>query len=173
MTTPLLPAAAGKTERRIDAVAAARNAAVPVDLPAAGWDADRVPAGWLPVLAWALSVELWDAAWTDAQKRAVVRTAAEQHQVKGTPAGFKAVLDRIGAVYDYAEPEATPRTVVVTIHNSATLLLDDLAAVRAQLDRAKRASVSYDIVAHNGLRGAVELAAGFDAAVVAPLLTVR
>ena len=182
MTDRLLPAAAGEVERRLDDVAAVRNAAVPADLPAGVWDAARVPAEWLPVLAWALSVELWDPDWTDRQKRASIATAASQHAVKGTPAGFRRVLDRLGAVYDYAENVAVaeggalvpaPFSVVITIHNSASLLLDDQAAVRAQLDQARRASVRYDIRVHEGLRGAIGLAAGFDAAVVAPLLTLR
>lgn len=167
----LLPSAAGDAERRLCSAAEARLAAIPADLARDCWRPAAAPHDWLSVLAWALSAELWDADWTDQQKRAALAASAELHSEKGTPAAFKRVLDQIGAVYDYAEP--APFTVRVTIHNSASLLLADLAAVRAQLDAAKRAAVHYTISASEGMRGGVDLAAGVDAVVVAPMFTLR
>lgn len=168
----LLPAAAGDAERRLWDAAEARLAAIPADLPRDCWRAAAAPHDWLSVLAWALSVELWDAGWTDVQKRAALGASAALHAEKGTPAAFKRVLDEIGAVYDYEEPESAPATARVTIHNSASLLVE-LLAVRAQLDAAKRASVHYTIAASEGMRGDIDLAAGADAVIVAPLFTAR
>lgn len=169
----LLPSAAGDAERRLYSAAEARLSAIPADLARDCWRAAAAPHDWLTVLAWALSAELWDADWTDHQKRAALAASAALHAEKGTPAACRRVLDQIGAVYDYTEPVDTPYTATVTIHNSASLLLADLAAVRAQLDAAKRASVHYTLAASEGMHGAVDLAAGVDAVVVAPMFTLR
>lgn len=48
------------------------------------WDADRCPASLLPWLAWALSVDGWELADTDADRRALIRHSIELHRHKGT-----------------------------------------------------------------------------------------
>ena len=65
-------------------------------------------------------------------------------------AGLRRVLEAIGAVYDYAEPADAPFTATITIHNTAALWLDDLADVRVQLERVKRASVHLTLQASAG-----------------------
>ncbi len=170
--TTLAPPGASETERRLDAAAAARLAAVPAQLPQTAWEVDQIPATWLPILAWALSVDLWDPAWRDDQKRTVIRETVELHREKGTVAGLRRVLDAIGAVYDYAEPADAPFTATITIHNTAALLLDDFADVRVQLERVKRASVHLTLQVSAGFCVPVWGAAGLRAVVVAPTLRV-
>ena len=82
------------------------------------------------------------------------------------------MLDAIGAIYDYVEPPAAPFTATITIHNTATLLLDDLAKVRAQLERVKRASVHLTLQVNEGFVVPVAVAGGLTAVVVAPVLRV-
>jgi phage tail P2-like protein len=60
------------------------------------WDADACPAAWLPWLAWALSVEEWESATTEAQQRALVRQSVPRHRRKGVPASLVDTLASLG-----------------------------------------------------------------------------
>ena len=165
----LAPDTATPTERRIDDGAEARLGGVPARLPGSAWCVEDLPESWLPVLAWALSVELWNPAWSAGERRAAIRAAVAQHREKGTPAGVKRALDLVGAVYDYEEPSAFNFRIV--IHNLSGLGLDGLAAVRSQLDRVKRASVHYTLAAP--VAGLPRLNAAFAAGVGAHAVTPR
>ncbi|MBI3143824.1 MAG: phage tail protein I, partial [Pseudogulbenkiania sp.] len=48
------------------------------------WDSDRCPSSLLPWLAWAVSVDSWELANTDADRRALIRRSIELHRHKGT-----------------------------------------------------------------------------------------
>ena len=160
----LAPDTASVVERRLDDGAGNRVGRVPAGYRA--WCVDDLPESWLPVLAWALSVELWDPAWTVAERRAAILSAVAQHREKGTPAGVKRALDFVGAIYDYAEGPA-PFTCTITIHNLGTLAVDGLAALRSQLDRAKRASVACTVAAPgSGVMADAAMAAGVGAVLV-------
>ena len=136
------------------------------------WCADDIPDAWLPVLAWALSIDLWDPAWSAAERRRAIGRAIGLHRRKGTPAGVKRALDFVGAVYDYAEPSAF--RCRITIRNLAALDLADLRAARAYIDRVKRASVIVDLAANSGLpRFDARVAVGVGAHVVSPALVLR
>ena len=162
----LAPDTASVVERRLDDGAGSRVGMVPAGYRA--WCVDDLPESWLPVLAWALSVELWDPAWTVAERRAAILSAVAQHREKGTPAGVKRALDFVGAIYDYTEGPA-PFTCAITIHNLATLSVDGLAALRSQLDRAKRASVVCVVTAPgSGVMADAGMAAGVGAVLVRP-----
>ena len=173
MISPTIaPPAASAAERRLAAAAGQRVGAIPADLPATAWDADRIPAPWLPVLAWALSVDLWDPTWDDTLKRRVLREAAALHREKGAVAALRRVLEALGAVYDYTEPPEAPFTATVTIHNTAMLLLEELTDVRAQLDRVTRASVHLTLQTYDGFCVDIAVAGGLAAVAVAPALRV-
>lgn len=91
--SPLLP----PNQTRLEASLA--NAAAMAHTPevlARLWDAQRCPVELLPWLAWALSVDEWDEAWTEAQKRAQVLGAIALHRKKGTPWAVKQALQRAG-----------------------------------------------------------------------------
>lgn len=60
------------------------------------WDAERCPAELLPWLAWALSVDEWDEAWTESQQRAQILGSIAMHRKKGTPWAVKQALTRSG-----------------------------------------------------------------------------
>ena len=60
-------------------------------------------------------------------------------------------------VINVESPEA-PFTATITIHDTVTLLLDELTEVRAQLERVKRASVHLTLQVHEGF--GVPLAVG-------------
>lgn len=138
----LAPDTATAAERCLDDAARQRVGLVPAGY--GPWCVDDLPDAWLPVLAWALSIDLWSPAWTAAERRVAIRDAVGLHRLKGTPAGVKRALDFVGAIYDYAEPAAF--RCRITIHNLAALSLADLTAARVYIARIKRASVVCDIV---------------------------
>ena len=67
------------------------------------WDPATCPAALLPFLAWGVSIDLWDAEWTEAQKRAAIATAIEDQRRKGTPASLRRVIDRFDPLIEVVE----------------------------------------------------------------------
>ncbi|WP_411956893.1 phage tail protein I [Paracoccus homiensis] len=57
---------------------------------------DRVPDVFLPWLAWALSVDSWDPAWSPERKRAVIAASVEVHRRKGTVRSLREALEAMG-----------------------------------------------------------------------------
>lgn len=60
------------------------------------WSPERAPAAVLPWLAWALSVDDWDEAWSEERKRAVIAASVEVHRHKGTVGSMKQALQSMG-----------------------------------------------------------------------------
>ena len=93
MALDLLPPNATKFERAFASVAGVRLEAIPFDIGAL-WDPATCPSDLLPWLAWGLSIDRWDAAWSDAQKRAAVARAIDEQRHKGTRYAVEQVLQR-------------------------------------------------------------------------------
>lgn len=82
MSDHLLPPNATAAERAM-ALSVKRVSDVP--LPVGDlWNPGTCPAAVLPWLAWALSVDIWDANWTETQKRAAIAESVAIHRKKGT-----------------------------------------------------------------------------------------
>lgn len=92
MMVSILPPNSLPLERALESVIAERFG-IPVDV-AALWNPQTCPAELLPWLAWGLSVDLWDADWSEAVKRAAIADAIPFQKRKGTPASLRLVLDR-------------------------------------------------------------------------------
>ncbi|MGE4323557.1 MAG: phage tail protein I [Sphingobium sp.] len=93
MTADLLPPNATPLERALSLAPAASLADVPVQIDRL-WNPATCPAPLLPWLAWGLSIDIWDSAWTEAEKRAAIADAILFQRRKGTPASLRTVLDR-------------------------------------------------------------------------------
>lgn len=160
--TDLLPPNASRLERAVDAASARLDG---LDVPLRHlWNPARCPLALLPWLAWSLAVESWDPDWPPALKRRACAEAFLVHREKGTVAAINRVLRLIGAVYNYVEgPDGglDAMTAKVSILNSESIQLDDIADVRAALDRSKRASVRLDIEIQAGFAASARAAAGF------------
>jgi phage tail P2-like protein len=92
--TSVLPPNSTSTERALEA--ATRRVAdlpVPVDLL---WRPEDCPAPVLPWLAWALSVDDWQADWAEDRKRAAIAASVEIHRRKGTVWAIRRVLQVAG-----------------------------------------------------------------------------
>ena len=57
---------------------------------------ETCPAHLLGWLAWAFSVDVWDATWTEAVKREVIKLSVSIHRIKGTLGSVRRILTTIG-----------------------------------------------------------------------------
>ena len=166
--TAITPPQAGSSEERLDAAAAERLDALPAALPARAWDPHGVDAAFLPVLAWAHSIDEWNPAWDAQARRDAIAGAVAAHRRKGTAAGVKGVLDRIGAIYDYTErPGGDPFTAKATIRNPGELRKSDVVTVQQLVDNHKRGTVHMTIEFGTGFGLQAPVAGGLGAAAVA------
>jgi phage tail P2-like protein len=111
----LLPPSATRLERAAASVSA--PAIDPAPLRTLG-DSSRIPATFLPWLAWGASTDGWQEALTDEARRALVRNSVAIHQRKGTAGAIRRVLDAIGASIELAEWQQTggaPYTFTLTV----------------------------------------------------------
>lgn len=71
---------------------------------------DTCPAHLLGWLAWAMSVDTWDAGWSEPVKRDVIRNSVSVHQLKGTRVAVMTALEALGFNIDLTEwwEEAAP-----------------------------------------------------------------
>lgn len=94
MSDTLLPRNASPQEIALD-LATSRVGQIPVLLRDV-WNPDTCPAPLLGWLAWALSVDSWDPAWAEEDRRAVIRASLAVHRLKGTLAAVKMALEAAG-----------------------------------------------------------------------------
>jgi phage tail P2-like protein len=109
----LLPPNAGEAERAMS-LAIARAAAVSVPIRPV-WNPDTCPPALLAWLAWAESVDDWDPAWSDAQKRNAIKASLAIHQRKGTVRALELAVGTFGfdveiVEWHHEDPPADPYT---------------------------------------------------------------
>ena len=142
----ITPPAAGSSEERLDAAAAERIEALPAALPGRAWDPQGVDVAFLAPLAWAHSLDEWNPGWDETDRRAAIATSVAAHRLKGTAAGVRGVLERIGAIYDYVErPSGDPFTATVSVRNSNELRKSDVLTVQQLIDLHKRGTVHVTV----------------------------
>ncbi|SFN51604.1 phage tail protein, P2 protein I family [Pseudomonas sp. NFACC24-1] len=98
---PLLPSNSTPLERQA-AQALAQIQRVPIPLRTL-YSPDRCPLPLLPYLAWAFSVDRWDSKWTEAAKRAAIRSAYYIHSRKGTIGSLRRVVEPLGYLIEIIE----------------------------------------------------------------------
>ncbi|MEX5581456.1 phage tail protein I [Pseudomonas lurida] len=81
---------------------------------------DKCPVNVLPYLAWAFSVDRWDSNWTEATKRAAIRSSRYIHAHKGTIAALRRVVEPLGYLIEVMEwwetvPEGVPATFALKV----------------------------------------------------------
>ncbi|RXD02487.1 phage tail protein I [Sphingomonas sp. UV9] len=114
----LLPPNATPLERALEeAIARIGAITAPIDTLL---DPYLIPAEWLPWLGWGLSLDSWDADWSEALKRQAVAESIALHRIKGTRASVEIVLrrfDQLAHVVEWFEaaPRATPHTFEVIL----------------------------------------------------------
>ncbi|WP_105168532.1 phage tail protein I [Pseudoalteromonas sp. T1lg23B] len=121
------------------------------------WHPQKCPAQLLPWLAWSLSVDDWNDAWSEKNKRQVIADAFEVHRYKATPYALKKALDSLGIETDIQEwwqSEGAKRGTVI-VHALVNQNLDSneqglltkamLEQVKRIVDTAKRAAVHVEV----------------------------
>ncbi|MCP8893002.1 phage tail protein I [Sphingomonas faeni] len=123
MTNSLLPPNATPFERALEAGGARIvDVATPADLD----DPMTCPVALLPWLAWGLSVDTWDADWSEQDKRAAVADSIALHRRKGTRTSVETVLGRFDQLARLIEwHEATPRRPAHTFDICVPMVLAD------------------------------------------------
>lgn len=116
--TPLLPNNSSPLERAA-AEALAEIQRVPISLRTL-WNPFTCPAHLLPYLAWAFSVDRWDPAWPETDKREVIATSFYVHKKKGTISALRRVIEPFGYVLKVIEwwqmePMGTPGTFAMDV----------------------------------------------------------
>ena len=142
MVDHLLPPTYTKFEKALsETLGRVTGIDVPVDTL---WDPMECPEPHLPWLAWALSVDTWDADWPEQTKRKIIASSPEIHRFKGTRGAVERALAALGASTKIEEwfeqtPQGEPGTFSVTafanehITNGSVLLTAEL---QEQLRRA-------------------------------------
>jgi phage tail P2-like protein len=125
MTNSLLPPNAARFERALEAGAARIvDVSVPADLD----DPMTCPVELLPWLAWGLSVDTWDADWTEQDKRAAVAGSIALHRIKGTRHSVETVLARFDQLAHLTEwHEAQPRRPAHTFDVTVPMVVAGVA----------------------------------------------
>ncbi|WP_039011027.1 phage tail protein I [Pseudomonas brassicacearum] len=98
---PLLPSNSTPLEHQA-AQALAQIQRVPIPLRTL-YNPDLCPLPLLPYLAWAFSVDRWDSKWTEAAKRAAIRSAYYIHSRKGTIGSLRRVVEPLGYLIEIIE----------------------------------------------------------------------
>ena len=165
MSEPLLPPNSTPAEHAL-AETVARLSDVPVTIRQL-WAPATCPAHFLPWLAWGLSIDFWDTAWSEAQKRAAIADAIEQQRRKGTPASLRAVLDRFDPMIAMVEWFEDPDTLEP---HTFRLELPLAAQSAVEYDEALVAALLRDIAAVKPLRSHMQVVHGLVAQANAWLL---
>ncbi len=81
---------------------------------------NECPVNVLPYLAWAFSVDRWDSNWTEATKRAAIRSSRYIHAHKGTIGALRRVVEPLGYLIEVMEwwetvPEGVPATFALKV----------------------------------------------------------
>jgi len=114
----LLPPNATPLERALEAATARiGDVTAPIDTLL---DPATIDADWLPWLGWGLSLDSWDADWSEAVKRQAVASSIALHRIKGTRVSVETVLhrfDQLAYVVEWfeAKPRAAPHTFEIIL----------------------------------------------------------
>lgn len=175
--TTLLPPASTALERALELLAQIRVDGIETPFRAL-WSPQDCPEELLPWLAWALSIDQWDAAWPLNIRRARVASAIAIQRRKGTRKSVTDVVNSFGGnvvIREWWEktPPATPHTFSLTVslggQSDAVPGADFIEAVIAEVARTKPARSHFDFTVGLSARGRIGLRAMGRAATYARL----
>lgn len=151
MAIDLLPPASTPLERGLAGVTD-RISGIPLEL-AALWNPQTCPASLLPWLAWALSIDRWEAAWGEADRREAVAQAIAIQRIKGSRASVEMVLARIDALLTIVEWfEASPPLDPYTFEVRLQLVDDDGVSGGDRVSAATARRIIADVAATKPVR---------------------
>ncbi|WDE04688.1 phage tail protein I [Thalassomonas viridans] len=173
----LLPANSTSQERALEG-AVSRGTSLELAI-AQQWRPDTCPTSLLPWLAWSLSLDDWDEAWSEQTKRNMIKQAAAVHKVKGTVGSVKRALAALGVSLEFIEwfeqdvdltlapiHSTTPHTFVfiawvnAQAYSSNAVVLDQALydAIYRVTNKVKPARSHFDFLVGAKINGAIRLA---------------
>lgn len=163
----LLPPSATSQERAI-ALTCGRVTSVPSPLRLL-WNPATCPLDILPWLAWALSVDSWNADWPESTKRAVVSAAIPTAKAKGTKQSVRDALAAISAssvIVEWFEkaPAGNPYTFTINIAAQDTSLSAQ-ALMLNEINRTKPLRAHYEIIFGAASMGQIGIAGAIRTAI--------
>ncbi|GLP86303.1 phage tail protein I [Tritonibacter mobilis] len=167
MSDSLLPHNATPPERALEAVTG--PAQVPPVLLRAIWDPVSCPVELLPWLAFAFSVDVWDAEWPEETQREAIRRSFEVHQHKGTRQAVERALGAVGFNVDLSEwfeYGGDPHTFRIDafgedIFDAGYQIDSDLfARITNLIEHVKPARSHFDLRIGEGFRSECEIRSG-------------
>lgn len=105
------------------------------------WSPQRCPVQALPWLAWAFSVDNWDAGWPEATQRKAIADAYFVHRQKGTLGAIRRAVEILGAeigISEWFQHGGDPHTFRLRANASATWLNAGVTLGPAYLDQLCR-----------------------------------
>ena len=119
------------------------------------WSPQRCPVQALPWLAWAFSVDNWDAGWPEATQRKAIADAYFVHRQKGTLGAVRRAVEILGAeigISEWFQHGGDPHTFRLRANASATWINagvalgpDYLADLRRVVDNTKPVRSHYTV----------------------------
>ena len=162
--TSLLPAGSSALERALELLAELRLADIKTPLRDL-WNPQTCPEDLLPWLAWALSIDSWDANWPVQVKRARIAAAISVQRRKGTRQSVVDVVQSFGGEVRFEEwwqqdPPGVPHTFHLTVAvggqgAAPTALFID--QVIDEVSRTKPVRSHFDFVLAGGALGGIGL----------------
>lgn len=165
----LLPPNATATERALEQVIAKRTEVVaPIR---AVWNPKTCPVEFLPWLAWALSLDTWDANWSETVKRARISNAIEIQRRKGTSKSVRDVVASYGGSVSVREwwettPRGDPHTFSLTLFGGQA---DTVEAIVADVERTKPVRSRFTFTQAQQGGASIGVVAGFRPVIYARL----
>ncbi|WP_438852495.1 phage tail protein I [Brevundimonas nasdae] len=144
----LQPPNAPPGDRAIEAAAAAQ---IPLGLDLRTvWDPATCPAELLPWLAWGLSIDIWDADWSEASKRMHIAQAISRQRRKGSVAAVREVLDEFEVdltIHEWFDEGLPPFTfeVRLPVEDSLTGAAALIEKVADHVTRVKPARAHFTV----------------------------
>lgn len=139
MSAALLPPNSTPLERALANVCVLE--AIQPEAIATLWSPQRCPVQALPWLAWAFSVDDWDAGWSEAVKRKAIADAYFVHRQKGTLGAVRRAVEVLGAeigISEWFQHGGEPHTFRLRANASATWLNAGVALGPEYLSQLRR-----------------------------------
>lgn len=146
--TSLQPPNAPPGDRAIEAAVAVR---VPRGLDMlALWNPATCPADLLPWLAWGLSIDIWDAEWSEQTKREMISDAIARQRRKGSVAAVREVLEAFDVgltLHEWFDQGLPPFTfeVRLPVEDGLTGAAAFIEKVADQVTRVKPARAHFTV----------------------------
>ncbi|WP_312689262.1 phage tail protein I, partial [Brevundimonas nasdae] len=146
--TSLQPPNAPPGDRAIEAAVAVRVARG-LDMLAL-WDPATCPADLLPWLAWGLSIDIWDAEWSEQTKREMISDAIARQRRKGSVAAVREVLEAFDVgltLHEWFDQGLPPFTfeVRLPVEDGLTGAAAFIEKVADQVTRVKPARAHFTV----------------------------